>query len=126
MDTSENSSIPRGDCYKTAFGYLDKREDSVQLEKPDENTAFLVHGDVVPTSGPNEGCCINHAWVEIGDDVHDVSNSQNVRCSQEQYYRVYQARVRIRYSMNDARIELLKSRNYGPWDTDLAEPKETH
>lgn len=111
-----------GDCYKAAYDYVQQLSDKMNAGSVSKAPPFLVHGDVIPTCGPDKGRRINHAWVEMGDDVLEVSNGQKLQRKKEVYYRTFQARDRIRYRLLNAQLEYAKSMHYGPWDTDSAEP----
>lgn len=127
-DALEESSVKdrthcfSGDCYKAAYHYAERWSDMMKSGAVENAPLFLVHGDVVPISGPEKGRRINHAWVEVGEDAWEVSNEQSLRYAKSDYYRGFQARDRVRYPFRDAQFEYAKSMHYGPWDTDSAEP----
>ena len=90
---------------------------------PDERQKiFLVHGDVIPPSGPSAGKRVNHAWVEVDDTVLERSNGQDRKASRGGYYQRFQARARVRYSAEEAILRMLRTEHYGPWDVDTCEP----
>jgi len=81
-----------------------------------EQKLLLVHGSVIPTSGPDQGRRINHAWIEVGILACEVSNKQQIEEPQERYYKAFTAKVYKKYTDPEANLEVLKSEHYGPWD----------
>jgi hypothetical protein len=118
----DRTHCPSGDCYKAAYDFAEHWSDMTRSGNVENAPLSLVHGDVIPISGPDKDRRINHAWVEVGEAVWEVSNGQSLRYTKRDYYRTFQVRDRIRYAFQDARLEYAKSMHYGPWDTDSADP----
>lgn len=113
---------PTGDCYKAAGSYISRLACSAQ-----EEGYTLVHG-VVNGQGSLAGRRIGHAWVEVDDGpvvmVVDVSNDRHLVMPRDAYYqlgRVVPEECR-RYTPEEAIIEMVRSRHWGPWEdkTDAA------
>lgn len=92
-----------GKCYVLSYKYIDKNG----WGKKD---IFLVHGWV---SDPRRENTINHAWVEIGDEVFDPVMDQTM--SKQVYYRLYDAKVDKKYDPVQTAKEAANSGTYGPW-----------
>jgi len=114
-------SEPVGDCYTAAYDAVAKLFDEMRAGEQPESPLCLVHGSVVPLGGPQQGTRIDHAWIEIGQDVMEVSLGQKLRFPKERYEATFHAHVRVRYSHTEAIWRHLESGNYGPWDTTASE-----
>ena len=97
----------KGDCYEASLKYLQQRGvNDIQI-------ISLVHGNVAYL---NQAEDINHAWVEEGNKVHDVTNGNRVIANKEEYYRFHGITKIRRYALHDALIESVKAKHWGPWD----------
>jgi hypothetical protein len=83
---------------------------------------FLVHA-LVHGRGQASGHRFPHAWVEVGEIVHDYSNGVERKLPKEIYYIIggidqSDPRSYRKYSFEEMRKKLLSESNYGPWDLD--------
>lgn len=83
---------------------------------------FLVHA-LVWGRGPASGHRFPHAWVEVGDVVHDNSSGSNRQLPKFLYYAIGNINpdeegAYARYSYDQMRRKLMSEGNYGPWDLD--------
>jgi hypothetical protein len=112
-----------GDCYKVAFESLKEltelERSGAAAEKGWKLTPlFLVHGSVIPPVGPHAGREIKHAWVETAGDILEISNGNQNRYSQGKWTGEYKAKVRVKYTLDEAITHAEKNKHYGPWDQD--------
>ena len=78
---------------------------------------MLVHGEVTG-QGPIAGIKFGHAWIEIGDEVLDVSRGRSVRMPKVLYYglgNVEEDKV-FKYTPEEMRRKILEYGHWGPWD----------
>jgi hypothetical protein len=76
---------------------LDSKE-LVEAGRVDPKTPIhLVHGLLQKSSRK-----IKHAWIEIGDVAHDMSNFQDIHAPCEQYYRDNDAAPKRRFTRAEA------------------------
>lgn len=83
---------------------------------------FLVHA-LVYGRGTASGHRFPHAWVEVGDVVHDHSNGVERKLPKEIYYAIggidpSDQRAYRRYSFEEMRKKILSESHYGPWELD--------
>ena len=99
---------PRGDCFKAAFDHLV----DIGAADLDGEKFILVHGNLAHLPQDTE---VNHAWVEEGDTVHEVSNGLNKRIPKDKYYADFQVKNIRRYTLIEA-FKLNGGVHYGPWN----------
>jgi hypothetical protein len=59
---------------------------------------------------------IEHAWCELGDQVADLAQPVGARLvPRESYYRVIRPEVSRRYTLEEALVLSIRTRNHGPW-----------
>ena len=97
----------KGDCFPAAFYHLLE----VGIDDLKGKRFVLVHGNLAQLPQENE---VNHAWVEEGDIVHEVSNGQNLRVAKAAYYAQNSVTKTRRYSFIEAMAKGAK--HTGPWD----------
>lgn len=98
-----------GDCYKAAGSFVMRRDH--------RDSSTLVHG-VVSGQGPLRGQRFDHAWVERGDEVIDLSNGGNMRVLKQHYYRLGQIDPTEchYYPGHEAVAQMLEHEHFGPWE----------
>jgi hypothetical protein len=110
------NDIPKGDgdCFDKAVEVAERFE----KDYPD---VLIVHGEPIGTGGEALGVRFPHAWVELDLNgfalVIDESNGNDVTISRDFYYafgNIVEADV-VRYTLTEARIQMLKHKHYGPW-----------
>jgi hypothetical protein len=101
---------PSGNCYQSAF------DRAMSLIDAGEQNVMLVHGSVIPPSGPWANQRITHAWVEVGATVHEFSNGNSLVTDKPRFVRMFTPETYAAYSRDEALMENLKSVHYGPWD----------
>ena len=78
-----------------------------------DNTKYrLVHGNcaILPQDE-----AVNHAWIEEGDVIHDVSNRRHIVVDRKTYYEAFEVKnVRI-YSKLEMMKLTMHFRHWGPW-----------
>jgi len=109
MANDERKGEPKGDCFFAAFNHLM----DVGVGDPDGERFTLIHGNLVHLPQDSE---VNHAWVEEGSIVHEVSNGQNLKITKLKYYDQFGVTKERRYSVIDAMRENGQHGHYGPWD----------
>jgi len=90
----------------------------VSLHKFLENTNKykLVHG-VVTGQGVLDGLQYNHAWVEDGNTVIDMTLPPNMqRFPKDAYYAIGQIQITRKYNAQQVYEMIDKYETYGPWD----------
>ena len=102
------ASKPAGDCYEAAMNFI---LDPAVIEFPDDYR--LVHGNVAAL---RQDEAVNHAWIEEGDVVHEISNGQNLAFHKESYYKHHQITNVRRYTAPEAIRLYVEHDHYGPWD----------
>ena len=83
---------------------------------------FLVHA-LVWGRGNASGHRFPHAWVEVGDTVHDNSSGVDRKLPKMIYYAIgninpEEKGAYARYSFDQMRKKLTSTGHYGPWDLD--------
>jgi hypothetical protein len=77
-----NRDPSKGNCYYITLEFIKDYPDLVEAGAFDKNvTARLVHGLL-----QKSGARIKHAWIEIGDNVYDMSNGQKINVPKNDYY----------------------------------------
>jgi len=72
-----------------------------------------VHGLLNPPIGPFSGENYEHAWCERGDLVYE--SVFDAFYKKDEYYKVYEPKVKKRYSERELRKNVLKHKTWGPW-----------
>ena len=100
-----------GDCYAAAGRYMMRHG----MEK-DDSEIFLVHG-MVTGQGQIAGIRYDHAWIEKGDTVIDVSNNKHNEWPKEVYYAIGNIRPEENhyYNIEQFREKILEHEHWGPW-----------
>lgn len=107
----------RGDCYEAAvvylmqYGFMGK-----------DKHLILVHGEVAG-QGPLEGITFGHAWILDRGMVIDQSNGGDLRMPRGAYYnlgRIDEIGNVHEYTLEQARMKMLSTKVYGPWDLKTA------
>ncbi len=101
---------PSGNCYRAAF------DRAMSLTDAGEQDVVLVHGSVIPKSGPRANRRITHAWVEVGAMVHKFSNGNDLVTDKPRFVRTLAPEAYARYAPDEATMQNLTSGHYGPWD----------
>ena len=96
-----------GDCFEAAYMFVTSRSQGA----PGRYT--LVHGNVATLSQRDS---VNHAWVEEGDIVHEVSKGRHLQFLKTRYYELYGVKNVRQYSYEEALNVALRTLHYGPWD----------
>ena len=112
-----------GQCYPNSFELLRRLHDAGEKETdPTERAIYddlrLVHGYITPDGGPEKGCRIAHAWVEMCGNAYDASESVDHPsvCSIPEYRARFIADRRICYTYMNAIFLSNRRRPFGPWD----------
>ena len=108
MAVRDRGRVELGACFKNAANYL------VEHDLAD---ARLVHGTVSilqAKSADGAGVPIDHAWVECGGVVYDGVQRQFY--DKADYYEKMRAAARRAYSREDALVNMLKHKHFGPWE----------
>ena len=95
-----------GDCFEAALKFIKEKG----LEDPDRYT--LVHGNIAHLNQEEE---INHAWIEEGDIVHEVSKGKHQRFLNDRYYEKFKVTKTRKYTLIEALKESIKNKHWGPW-----------
>lgn len=103
----ESDTQGTGDCYEAAFKFVTARGQ----DAPGRYT--LVHGNI---RNLRQDHSVNHAWVEEGDIVHEVSKGCQLQFMKTEYYERHSVKNVRQYSYEEALIASLRTRHYGPWD----------
>jgi hypothetical protein len=115
LDTVKQSNVPtnaltvttdKGDCYQAAWRHF------MEQHEVEAQECCLVHGNLAHLP---QGEAVNHAWIECGEFVRDVTNGVDQTVNRAHYYEVLGVTTTRRYNQFDARLEALKSNHYGPW-----------
>jgi hypothetical protein len=93
-----------GDCFRHAYQFVTKRGGT------------LKHGTVTHPWDENE---FAHAWVEKDGKVHDWQTAE-VRKTEPlpvtEFHRRWRPRDVRSYTADQARVQVLRTRHYGPWE----------
>lgn len=110
----------KGDCYKVSYENAQELQ-TIKLsgkktnQGSSANSVYIVHGTVIPPDGPFKGKKIKHAWVELNGLVIERSNGNTEHLTLQQWREEYGAKEEIRYTFEEAEIEIKKASHYGPW-----------
>jgi hypothetical protein len=111
--------MPSGDCFKVAAQLALDVDRDPDL---DVSEVFVAHGLVTGQAGRVLGLRYWHAWVEAktsaGWVVLDHSNDRQVQMKRAAYYRAARldpARDVWRYTLMQARAQMLGTETWGPW-----------
>jgi hypothetical protein len=114
-----------GQCYPNSFNYMVSLTALAGAEKdPAEKEKFndlvLIHGDVIPTEGPDEGRIIDHAWVEMAGHAFDVAEDIQKPATKpiDEFHERLNVKVRASYTISEALSLVQKTQMYGPWDAE--------
>ena len=104
-----------GDCYILAYKYM--------TSHPNKNLK-LVHG-LVTGQGALENIVYNHAWVEDGNKIIDLTLPKPLQksLSVNQYYKIGKIKTVYKYSYNEVIDKSLEFQTYGPWEKKLLRNK---
>lgn len=107
------SSKKFGDCFEVAANVVAYASLSDKFEE-----AMLVHGIVVGTAGPVKGVAYCHAWIELDGYAVDLSCGRDIKVDKDFYYLIGQINPEkvIKYTREETKNWLLKSKHYGPWE----------
>ena len=107
-------TVRPGECYPVAVRVAEA------LAYAGHESVRVVHGRPLGTGGEAEGLRYGHAWVEVGETVHDASNPRLGLMSLPAV--VYYAIGNIkddecsRYSLAEVRQAMAEHGHYGPWN----------
>jgi len=97
----------KGNCFeKSAQAILDLNDDK---------DIHLVHGTAWSKVLKRR---IEHAWVEIKDMIIDPE--ANAVFHAEKYYALGEIAIAAKYTRTEARAMLLKTENFGPWESQIS------
>ena len=105
---SDEMATPPGDCYEASVKFI---QDPTVVEWPDDYR--LVHGNVAKL---NQAETVNHAWIEEGDVVHEVSNGRQLAFLKDDYYKKYKITNVRKYTVLEALELCARHGHFGPWD----------
>lgn len=103
-----NFSTPTGDCFSAAGAFATRKE---ILDYPDDYR--LVHGNI---QSLNQEEPINHAWVEEGQIVHEVSSGRHLTYAKAAYYEHHGVNYVRSYTPEEALLLSVRHLHWGPWD----------
>lgn len=106
-----------GTCYVDAFKYFqDNHFKNKRLR--------LVHG-LVDGQGALTGITYNHAWVEDGNKIIDMTLPPQYQKSltKKQYYKIGNIKTTFSYDSKEFMENVLKFETYGPWEEKLIKNK---
>ena len=104
----DEASAPTGDCFEAAAKFISQ---SAIVDYPDDYR--LAHGNVAKL---RQDQTVNHAWVEEGDLVHELSNGRHDVYSKHSYYKRHGITSVRTYTVEQALLYLAREGNWGPWD----------
>lgn len=105
-----------GDCYLKSLEFAKDATTLMHNGYIPQAEVFIVHGWITPQNGPCAGREIKHSWVELGSDVVEASNNNQLRVAKVAYYEQFKAIERKRYTLDEATVEAKKKGHAGPWD----------
>lgn len=130
---SKPHARPYGDCYEVSLQRAEELQfvkESVEGGLPNaaevrniydglglHRAVSVVHGTAVPPDGLDRGRTILHAWVEVGDEVLEMSNNQSLRFQRDDYYDTHGIVPVVRYAPAEARRLAEKHGAFAPWHT---------
>ena len=108
-----------GDCYIKAYQYF-------QANAFKNNNLILVHG-LVTGQGPLEGIVYNHAWIEDGNKIIDLTLPPKLQksFSKSKYYKIGKIKESnvYKYNYNEVIEKSIEYKTYGPWEKKLLRNK---
>jgi len=113
--TEEEEKQSTGLCYKQAVDFVTEYVDANTGKK---EKILLVHGNMTPSIGKFKNIEVDHAWVEIGDNVIDPSFNTEIIFEKKEFYerhRVNKERIR-KYDHLNMLENIIKTKHYGPWE----------
>lgn len=118
---------PTGDCYAANGRHFVK----MGIGDDFNEKARLIHGHVTPALGPLQGERIGHCWIEIGDQVVDMSNGNDRKMPRDVYYILAGIEggegVDQAYSWKQYSVKLAAFETWGPWEEKQAsQPERKH
>lgn len=105
-----------GDCYPKSIEFARDAPTLMRAGRLPEGEIMIVHGWLTPLNGPSAGKEIKHSWVEIGEEVFEVSNNNAIRSTKAAFYATFSAKLRKRYSLAEANLLATETGHAGPWD----------
>ncbi len=108
VDDFDGNLAPAGNCFEAAVKFV---QDATVLEWPDDYR--VVHGNVAAL---RQDEAVNHAWVEEGDVVHELSNGRNLAFFRHAYYERHQVTNIRKYTVSEALRLCVEHGHSGPWD----------
>lgn len=109
MTREKDDSAPQGDCIEAAAAFVTRDE---VLKYPDDY--HLVLGNVATLW---QDKFVNHASVEEGDVVHEVSRGSRAVFPKEAYNARFGITTVRRYTPEQALLLMIRNGHSGPWDT---------
>lgn len=110
-----------GDCYRRAYYFAVYGSVKGPGREPTDSDRILVHGIIeMPTSHPDAGKRLRHAWVEKGDIVFETGSLPDSlvipygRAEFDQFFKVDRSECAT-YTADDATFAMLRERHWGPW-----------
>jgi len=94
------SKYEDGNCFKNVIDWISKNSVS---------NSIVVHGKITNFQDSR----IDHAWIEIGDEVIDPT--AGVKMNKIRYYSITKAEADAKYSEIDTLVNAVRSGNGGPW-----------
>lgn len=100
-----------GDCYVVSLKYM----------RPGLK---LVHG-LVDGQGALSGITYNHAWIEDGDKIIDLTLPKKLQKAlpKKLYYSIGNIKTTFEYSFDEMNDKMIKEGTYGPWEKVLKKNK---
>ena len=94
-----------GDCYQKAYRYFQKHPNFL-----------LVHG-LVHGQGKLNGVIYDHAWVEDGNTVIDMTLPKQLqKLNKKVYYALGKIKTTFKYDQDQVVKKSLEYETYGPWE----------
>lgn len=116
-----------GDCFKVAANLA-----FAMADQPEVIDVVVAHGLPIGRGPENTGKRYWHAWVEVKVEgqswaVLDFSSGQRLGMKRSRYYRLGKivGEHVWRYSVEEARAEILRVETWGPWVDDYEALDET-
>ena len=107
----------KGMCFRNAQrkaneidGELIDKARAMGMKGKIETDVLIVHGMV---TNPSTGDTFAHAWVEVGDVVHDPTIG--IAKKKSWYYKRMKVKVIAKYKTDHVMIHAIRTGNYGPW-----------
>ncbi|MCD6435240.1 MAG: hypothetical protein J7L15_02450 [Clostridiales bacterium] len=102
-----------GDCYIVSYQYIQSNPD-----------VKLVHG-LVHGQGALQGIIYNHAWIEDGNKIIDLTLPRKYQksLSVKEYYELGKIDKVFKYDFKDMLSNSMEQGTYGPWEKILQKNK---